>query len=151
MTEKSPDTKQKKLFFQFVKFCIIGVSNTLVNLAVYYLVILIDRELYLAAYMLAWLVSVLNAFLWNNRFVFTDRKGGWQNAVIKLVRTYISYGATLLLSTVLLHFEVEVCRISEFAAPVINVVVMTPINFVINKYWTFARREKNRDGAQDQT
>jgi len=142
--------KEQRSLLQFVKFCIVGASNTLVNLAVYYLIVLINRELYLAAYVIAWLVSVLNAFYWNNRFVFADGNNDWRSVGIKLVKTYISYGTTMLLSTVLLHFEVEVWGISEFTAPIINVAIMTPLNFIINKYWAFARGRRDCRGAQDQ-
>lgn len=140
--------KRQKSLIQFIKFCVVGVSNTLVNLAVYYLIVLFNRELYLAAYVIAWLVSVLNAFFWNNRFVFKDKKAGWRSACIKLVKAYISYGTTMLLSVLLLRSQVEVWGISEIVAPIINVAVTTPINFVINKYWTFAqKRKKNMESS----
>ena len=134
--------KQQKFLLQFIKFCIVGASNTLVNFAVYYLIVLIDRKFYLVAYVIAWMVSVLNAYFWNDRFVFKDERADWRSVCIKLARAYISYGATMLLSAALLYFEVEAWGISEFVAPVINVVFITPVNFAANKYWTFRQSRK---------
>lgn len=130
----------KSTLFQFIKFCVVGVSNMIVNLAVYYIVVLINRQLYLLANVLAWIISVLNAFYWNNRVVFIGGKRDWKSVLIRLVKTYILYAGTMLLSMVLLHFEVEDWGISELVAPIINIFISTPVNYVISKFWAF--REK---------
>ncbi len=132
---------------QFIKFCLVGVSNTIVNLAVYYLILMIDQRLYLAANVIAWVVSVLNAFIWNNRLVFAgEKERAWKDTWVRLMRTYIAYGATMLLGTVLLHVEVEIWGISRFLAPVINLFITTPVNFITNKFWAFAKR-KGKDAV----
>ncbi|MPM62891.1 hypothetical protein SDC9_109769 [bioreactor metagenome] len=136
--------KKKKEYFlnsplwQFAKFCIVGVSNTLVNLAVYYVIIVINSNLYLVANIVAWFISVLNAFCWSNRFVFSASNKDKKSILLRLGKTYLVYGATMLLATVLLRFEVEVWGISKAIAPIINVALFTPINFLLNKFWTFA-------------
>ena len=130
----------KPTLFQFIKFCLVGVSNTLVNLTVYYIVILISHRLYLLANVLAWIVSVFNAFYWNDRVVFAGGARDWKSILIRLTKTYALYAGTMLLATVLLHFEVEKWGISEFVAPIINVFVSTPINFVASKFWAFRKK-----------
>ena len=54
------------------------------------------------------------------------------------IKTYISYSFTgLFLNSILLILWVKICGISEFIAPVINLVVSVPLNFMINKFWAF--------------
>lgn len=136
--KSAQNNRRRESIVQFIKFCMVGASSAVVNLAVYYLIVLINNKLYLVANVLGWIVSVLNAFFWNNRLVFSGGEQDWRSIGKRLLRTYVSYAATMLLATVLLHFEVQVWGISEFIAPLINICVTTPINFVANKFWTFA-------------
>lgn len=61
--------------WQIIKFGIVGVSNTLISLAVYQLALNALGLHYLAANALGLVISVVNAYYWNNRCVF----GGGQN------------------------------------------------------------------------
>lgn len=124
----------KTVLGQFVKFGIIGVSNTLISTAVYYLFIWISTELYFVGNVAGWIVSVFNSFYWNNRFVFKDSQFSWWK---KLFRTYLAYGASFLLGSVLLAFQVRILHVSPWLAPWINMVVTIPLNFLANKFWAF--------------
>ncbi|MCL2224330.1 MAG: GtrA family protein [Defluviitaleaceae bacterium] len=123
----------KKLFVQFVKFGIVGVSNTAVNLAVYYLLVAIGVH-YVIASVCAFVVSVLNAFFWSRKFVFKESES---SARVQLAKSYAAYGFTFLLSLGTLVLMVEVLGISEFLAPLLNLFITVPLNFLINKFWTF--------------
>ena len=67
--------------WQFVKFGIVGVSNTLISLAVYQIALNALGMHYLAANLLGLVISVINAYYWNNRCVFGD---GEKNAQLTL-------------------------------------------------------------------
>lgn len=86
-----------KFVWQFVKFGLVGVSNTLISLAVYYaVVLLLGVEHYILANTLGFVISVINAYIWNSKFVFQkkDRKHGKS-----FVKVFVSYGSTFLLGT----------------------------------------------------
>lgn len=122
------------VLLQFIKFGLVGVSNTLVSTAVYYLFVWIDPALYFWGNVLGWIVSVFNSFYWNNRFVFQNSEFKWWK---KLLRTYLAYGGSFLLGSVLLVLQVQVLGVSEWLAPWINMVITIPLNFVMNKFWAF--------------
>lgn len=119
---------------QFVKFGIVGVSNTLISLLIYYIFIYINVKLYIIGNIVGFLISVLNSYYWNNRYVFKTENRNHFNALMK---TYLSYGMTALLSIGLLVILVEVLNVSEVVAPIINLAVTIPLNFLLNKYWAF--------------
>lgn len=119
---------------QFVKFGIVGISNTLISLLIYYIFIFINMDLYIIGSIVGFFVSVLNSYYWNNRYVF---KAEERNHVKTIFKTYVSYGISAVLSIVLLVFLVEVCNISEIIAPIINLAITVPLNFLMNKYWAF--------------
>ena len=65
-------------------------------------------------------------------YVVTDK-----DALKKLAKTYLCYGATFLLSTGLLFLEVEILHWSAVISPVLNLLITIPLNFLLNKFWAF--------------
>lgn len=125
------------LLRQFIKFGLVGVSNTVVSMVVYYIVLFIDPKLYMLGSILGTIVSIANAFYWNDKFVFSGNRQDWRSKLKRLGKTYISYGGTSILSNVLLWLEVAFFGVSRAIAPIVNLLVTIPLNFVINKLWTF--------------
>jgi putative flippase GtrA len=128
----------KKTFWQFFKFGLVGLTNTAVSLAVYYLCIWIrsDTMMALIGQTGGWIAGIANSFWWNRRFVFKESSEVWWRALIKM---YIGYGFTLLLSLLLTYIQVEWLGISTMTAPLLNLIVTIPINFLISKYWSFQK------------
>lgn len=129
----------KKLIIQFIKFGLVGVSNTLISLLVYYILVYFKCN-YIIANTLGFIISVLNAYYWNNKYVFKQNKevenapkSKWK----KLLKVYASYGVTFLLSTFLLYVMVDCLHVSEYIAPIINLCITIPLNFIFNKFWAF--------------
>ena len=124
-------------FIQFVRFGLVGVSNTLISYISYLLFVLLGCH-YLLASILSFVVSVTNSFYWNNRYVFREEEGkkrSWRHTYIK---TFLAYASTgLVLNNILLILWVDVLHISELIAPLINLVVTIPLNYLINKFWAF--------------
>ena len=128
---------------QFFKFCLVGVTNTAVSYGINVLVLALLSPFrlswdYVAGNVVSFLLSVLWSFYWNNRFVFTLQEGEERNLVKALLKTYASYAFSgLVLSNILSFFWVELLGISKVIAPLINLVVSVPINFLMNKLWAF--------------
>lgn len=127
---------------QFIKFGIIGVSNTVISYVLNVLVLLAMRPYnvswdYILGNLVAFFLSVLWSFYWNSRFVFTVDEGQQRNTGKALLKTYISYGFTgIILTNILSSLWISI-GISKFIAPLINLVVSVPLNFIINKLWAF--------------
>lgn len=138
-----------KSCMQFIKFGIVGVSNTILNYVLYLLSLLLFRsvgifpkyDIYFAQ-MIAFILSVLWSFYWNNRMVFGLQEGERRTLWKSLLKTYVSYSVTgVFLNSILLYLWVQVLQISEFVAPIFNLLISVPLNFIINKFWAF-RSEK---------
>lgn len=136
---------QHTSFMQFIKFGIVGLSNTIISYVLYAVVLLLLQKKmlfpkidYLLAQIVAFVLSVLWSFYWNNRMVFVVEEGHKRSLWKSLLKTYISYSFTgLFLNSILLILWVNVLGISEFIAPIINLLVSVPLNFFINKFWAF--------------
>lgn len=130
---------------QFVKFGIVGLSNTLIGYLIYAISLKGLRavnifpkiDIYIAQ-LIMFLLSVLWSFYWNNKEVFKTEGEEHRNIFAALLKTYISYAFTsLFLSEILLLLWVKVLFISEYIAPIINLIITVPLNFVIQKFWAF--------------
>lgn len=52
------------------------------------------------------------------------------------------YGLRLVEDWAQSHGWVQICYVSEWIAPIINLLVSVPLNFLINKFWAFKKEEK---------
>ncbi len=132
----------KETITQFTKFSAVGVTNTLVSLTVYYIFVFFDKDTYLIGNVVGFLVSVLNSYILNNIFVF---KSSGNNHILGLIKMYLMYGSTTILSTVMLYYLVEMCGISEYLAPIITTMVTLPLNYLLSKVWVFVDGNKRTD------
>lgn len=124
-------------FVQFIKFGLVGFSNTVISYTLYALLTYIGVP-YLLASIVGFVVSVLNSFFLNDRYVFSKNYGEKRNPYITLAKTFLSYSLTgLLLSNILLVLFIEKGGINKFLAPILVLVITIPLNFLINKFWAF--------------
>jgi len=148
---KATESTQDKLT-QFIKFCMVGVTNVavsyLVNVTTLLLINLVKPGLkydYIIANTVAFLVAVYWSFYWNSRKVFhfsTKDKALRRRA---LLRSYLCYGLTgIVLNNVLSTIWIKGLGISKYIAPLINLLFTIPINYLTNKKWAFATKEKDK-------
>ena len=121
-----------KNIIQFIKFGIVGASNTIIGLLIYYLLLYLGAN-YLVCNTFSWIISIFNAFYWNNKYVFKN-ENTW---IESLIKTYITYGISFFISMVLLYIFVEWFYISKIFAPILCLLITIPLNFLLNKFWTF--------------
>lgn len=128
---------------QFVKFGIVGVSNTLISYVLNILVLLALSSFhvhwdYVAGNLVAFFLSVLWSFYWNNKYVFALEEGKTRSIGKALLKTYISYSITgIFLTNILSYVWIDMLNISKYIAPLINLIISVPLNFIINKFWAF--------------
>lgn len=126
--------KFNKTVQQFIGFGMVGITNTVISLLTYYILIGVGFD-YLLAYGLGFLISTVNSFYWNNKYVFQDRKE--VSAGKAFLKSLLSYGISFLLSIGLVVILVEYLHVSKILAPVLKIVLVLPVNFVLNKHWAF--------------
>lgn len=141
--KKEPDEKKVSGLVQFVKFGIVGASNTAISYGLNVLVLNILQPYhlswdYIAGNVVAFILSVLWSFYWNNKYVFTQGDGETRSIWKTLLKTYVSYGFTgIVLTNILSYIWIDLLGISKYIAPLINLIISIPLNFIINKLWAF--------------
>ena len=125
---------------QFIQFGLVGISNTLVSYVVYLIGIACGMN-YLWANILGFFISIINSFYWNNKYVFAQKDGETRSLVQSFIKTLLAYiGTGLILNNILLVLQVKYLHISQIVAPLVNLVITIPLNFLLNKLWAFAKK-----------
>jgi putative flippase GtrA len=121
---------------QLGKFLVVGASGYAVNLVVYTLLLHGVGLHYLAAATGSFLVAVTNNYLWNRLWTFRGQRGrvAYQGMRFFVVAV-VSLGANLVVLQVLVGLGVD-----KVLAQAIAIVLVTPLNFLGNKLWSFRRR-----------
>ena len=121
---------------QLLKFCFVGATGYAVNLFVFSLVFLVLGVHYIPAAICSFLVAVTNNYTWNRLWTFRQQRGhvAWQGMRFLVVST-LALGANLVALTVLVALGLP-----EVRAQAVAIVLVTPINFLGNKLWSFGPR-----------
>lgn len=120
-------------FLQVVHYLMVGIYNTLVSYLVYALFLLLGFG-YLQSNAISFCFSILNSFIGFQKFVFHGTNK-WYIMLGKVAFSYVWTG--LILQEVLLYIWIDKLGISSFIAPIYNILIITPINFVIQKLWAY--------------
>lgn len=124
-------------FGQFLKFGLVGLSNTILSYVVFSILVLLGLH-YLIANVISFFVGVSNAFYWSNKYVFKKGKGENRGILPSLIKTFFAYGFSgLLLNSFLLWVLIERYDIYSLIAQALSLIITVPLNFILNKYWSF--------------
>jgi putative flippase GtrA len=120
---------------QLVKFCIVGAVGYGVNLAVY-ATLLHSGLHYVFAATCSFMVAVVSNYALNRFWTFHDRRAGFAAQGFRFFLVSLaSLGANLLV----LHLLITL-GLGELVGQAVAIVLVTPLNFVGNKLWSFRRR-----------
>jgi putative flippase GtrA len=122
-------------WLQLAKFCTVGATGYVVNLAVFAALVHGAGIHYLVAAVCSFLVAVTNNYTWNRLWTFRKQRGhvAYQGLRFLLVST-VALGANLLFLSGLVALGVP-----KVPAQAIAIALVTPWNFVANKLWSFRR------------
>jgi len=127
--------RDRRNWEQLGKFCAVGAVGYLINLAVY--TVLLHAGLhYLLAATGSFLVAVTSNYLLNRWWTFHDRRAGVARQGMQFfVVSIASLGANLLVLHILVTLDT-----GKLVGQAVAIILVTPLNFVGNKLWSFRRR-----------
>jgi dolichol-phosphate mannosyltransferase len=118
-------------WIQLAKFGVVGVSGYAVNLGVYAALLGIGAH---SAAAVSFVISAANNYWWNRHWTFVHAKGhfGSQGARFFVV-SLVAFGVNQLGLFVFLDWF----GWGKITAQAVAIVLVTPLNFVGNKLWSF--------------
>lgn len=130
---------KKQQFKQLVKYTLIGISSTIVQYIVY-VGCYAGTNNYFFSNIIAFLLSVFNSYYWNRRIVFRNQSTAvWWRVLIKNYLLYFSTGVVA--TNLLAYLMIDVWGISPYVSPIIIVLLLYPINYLLNRFWAHKGEE----------
>jgi putative flippase GtrA len=121
---------------QFVKFNLVGVLNTLVDYAIYSLLVSLGMQ-YLAAQVVSYSAGMANSFLMNKHWTFAERKTAVSGA--QFLRFTVLNLSTLGLSLLVLYVLSRQWGLHPMVSKLAVTVLTMIVNFVGSKYWVYRK------------
>jgi len=135
----------KHILIQFFKFGIVGTCNTAIGYGIYSALVYMGVY-YIAASVTAFVLTVLNSFYWNGKYVFKPGYSRKRDALRALARVYAAYAASgLVIQNLILFIIVENFGVSRYIAPFFGMAVTVPMSYAINRQWAFRPAKQNND------
>jgi dolichol-phosphate mannosyltransferase len=122
-------------WIQLAKFGAVGASGYVVNLGVYTLLLKEAGFHYVLAATISFLVAASWNYWWNRHWTFRAQRGhfGYQG-----MRFFVVSGTVYLANLGVLTLLVSLGA-GKIIAQAIAIVIVTPLNFLGNKLWSFRR------------
>lgn len=141
--------KLQKSFKELIKFGIVGVVNTLLDMVIYFILTMYFGMFKYMAQTISYLIAMIHSYI-VNRFWTFGRRGKVESAsepvkfvVVNLISLGISY-----LCFYLIGFWTQNLDVSDNMRILIEKLIVTPavmiVNFILNKIWVF--QEEKHEG-----
>ena len=126
-----------------IAYIFFGVLTTLVNVVVYYFCAEVLQIYYLIANVIAWVASVLFAFLTNKLWVFESKSWALSLVLKEGAGFFLARVATGVVDMVLMWLVVDGELLSgELVAKILVNIVVIILNYIASKLWIFSNGQK---------
>ena len=125
------------LFYQIIKFSIVGILNTALTLSVIFILTKEHHVYYITANITGYIIGVMNSFLWNKIWVF--KSGDY--FIWELGSFWLNVGICYLLQLSLLIVLKEKLGINQDLAIIAGMVMYAGCNFLGNRLFVFRKRK----------
>jgi putative flippase GtrA len=123
-------------WIQLAKFCAVGATGYVLNLAVYATLYKVVGVHYLLAAVGSFLVAVTNNYTWNRLWTFRGQRG---HVAYQGMRFFVVALLALGANVLVLRLLVE-AGLGKIVAQAVAIILVTPLNFLGNKLWSFRSR-----------
>ena len=123
-------------WLQLARFCAVGASGYAINLAVYTALLKWAGLHYLGAAFVSFLVAITNNYWWNRHWTFAGQKGSF---ALQGMRFYAVSVAAFVVNQIWLVVFLDWLGWGKVIAQAVAIVLVTPLNFLGNKLWSFRR------------
>ncbi len=124
----------------FVKFSMVGVVNTAIDMGVFIVLQHFLRVPYLIANVFAFMAAAINSYALNRRWTFRSQAPDWHREMLQYL---IVIGIGFLMNEGLLYVLVAHGHLPAIVAKVLVTGVVVIWSFLANRLWTFRRRHGN--------
>lgn len=124
-------------FYKFIRFSIVGISNTIISILVYDLLVYLGGQ-FIVSNIVSFMIGILNSYFWNTRWVFKINESKNSGIIFKFITVNL---VVLAINSICLFLLVNRLFLNVYIAQIIVTMFCVAINFLLNKNWTFVGGE----------
>ncbi|MFB6367832.1 GtrA family protein [Paenibacillus elgii] len=131
-----------KKFLIISKYIIFGVFTTILNILTFKLLMDASFE-YKLSTSIAWLVSVLFAFVTNKLWVFNSRTKEWRNLLSEFAKFLFGRVSTYFVDLLGLMLLIQVFMMNAMLGKIIMNIIVIILNYFLAKFSYYSGKGKN--------
>ncbi len=123
-----------EIYRQFIKFCLVGSANAIIDYTVYLMLSRIIGLYFLYANIIAILTAMTFSFIFNKYWTFQNQEKQIKKQYFKFIIVNIIY---FFLNNSIVFGLVRFLKVYDLLAKIVAIFVGLFWNFFANRYWTF--------------
>ena len=128
-----------KKYEEIINYLIMGVLTTLVSIVSYFIFAKVVGINYLVSNIISWIISVAFAYITNKIFVFKNNVKEKKQVFIQIYQFVKFRLLSLVIDVLLMYLFVEIIKMDDMIAKVINQVIVIVLNYVFSKLFVFKK------------
>ena len=124
-------------YVSVMRYLIFGVITTIINIVTYVLCYNILNIPNLISNSIAWVISVLVAYLTNRKSVFNSNANTRREVFIEIIRFFVSRLATLVLDQAIMFITVDKFGWNSILMKIVSNIIVIIANFILSKLVVF--------------
>lgn len=132
----------KRLFIKYkeiILYCIFGGLTTAINILTYFIFSHIFNVEYLVSNIIAWILSVLFAYITNKIFVFQSRSTETKHVIKELGAFIGSRVFSGILDMGIMYVFVDILSCNDFIIKIIANIIVIIVNYILSKLMVFKK------------
>ncbi|KAF6576090.1 GtrA family protein [Paenibacillus polymyxa] len=129
-----------KLGKELVNYVVFGILTTIINLIIYALFTKVLGADYKLSITVAWLISIIFAFVTNKLYVFKKNNSQLTSLPKEFSLFFLIRLSSLCLDFILMIVLIQNVRMDDFLAKIIVNFIVIAVNYLASKYLVFMKR-----------
>lgn len=130
-----------KQFKEQILYIVFGVLTTAINIVSFFALTRVIGLGLISSNIIAWILSVLFAFVTNKIYVFGSRNYTVPVVLRELIDFTVSRGATGLLDLGLMYLFVSVIGIEDMISKIVINIIVIILNYILSKVYVFKEKK----------
>lgn len=128
-----------KKYKEVILYLVFGVLTTILNIISFWLCNDILKIEYKLSNIVAWILSVVFAFITNKTIVFESRNKSTEKITREAISFLVSRLFSLAVDMILMIFMIDTIKMNSLVAKIISNVVVVVINYIFSKFIVFRK------------
>lgn len=131
-----------KKYEQFIRFCGVGVINTIFSLIIYTVCLSLGLH-YILSSIIGYIAGIGNGYILSSKYVFIQELD-----IIKAIKFISIYLIVLAINLTIITTAIEIFGIGKIIAQIGATGFNVIFNYLLNKIWTFAKTNKEKENEK---